>query len=49
MPRPSMRAPAWPPYVALPLAGLVALERWRPWRIELGKPHDGLTDGDVRR
>lgn len=32
------------PFAALLIIGLIALERWRPWRGELGRNVDGLTD-----
>ncbi|MBL8663615.1 MAG: YeeE/YedE family protein [Candidatus Odyssella sp.] len=37
--------PFWPlalGFAALLVAGLVALERWRPWRSEVGENYDGL-------
>lgn len=31
------------PFAVLLVAALVGLERWRPWRSELGANHDGMT------
>lgn len=32
------------PFAAVLVAGLIALEHWRPWREELGADHDGVLD-----
>ena len=34
-----------PGFAAILVAALVALERWRPWRQDLGSDHDGLGTG----
>lgn len=39
--------PFWPlalGFAAILIVGLVALERWRPWRTEIGTNADGLSD-----
>jgi uncharacterized protein len=44
--------PFWllaPVFAAALIAAVVALERWRPWRSELGDDVDGLPSGSVGR
>jgi len=36
-------------FAVLLAAGLVALERWRPWRQEIGPDGDGQAGGDAKR